>query len=133
MLIEQEISGYLCLASDKIFAENIINTLTSVADMAANASKSATMHGENDNKTIGAYYAPQNHRQCDHIQHRPDVCFLNIVIEQVKDKLRVDAAAILLFDPITNFLEYAASIGFLHKAINKIRLGYGESYAGRGC
>ena len=57
--------------------------------------------------------------------------YLNILIEQVKDKLSVDAVSILLYDPITNYLEHAASIGFLHKAVYQTRLRYGESYAGK--
>ena len=56
---------------------------------------------------------------------------LNILIEQVKDKLRVDAVSILLYDPITNYLEHAASIGFHQKTIHQTRLRYGESFAGK--
>ncbi len=56
---------------------------------------------------------------------------LNIVLEQVKTQLSVDAVAVLLYNPHTQLLEYAAGIGFRSKEIEQSRLRLGEGYAGR--
>jgi PAS domain S-box-containing protein/putative nucleotidyltransferase with HDIG domain len=53
--------------------------------------------------------------------------FLNLVITQ----LHVDAAAVLLLNPHTQMLEYAAMKGFRNDAIRHSRLRVGESIAGR--
>jgi PAS domain S-box-containing protein/putative nucleotidyltransferase with HDIG domain len=53
--------------------------------------------------------------------------FLNLVISQ----LHVDAAAVLLLNPHTQMLEYAAMKGFRNDAIRHSRLRVGEGIAGR--
>jgi PAS domain S-box-containing protein len=129
LLIDQEVAGYLYFSSDKTFDENIINILLAVADKAANAINRATLHEETEKRMehLSALRTIDNA-----ITSSTDLTFvLNVLIEQVKEKLRVDAVSILLYDPITNYLEHAASIGFLHKAVYKTRLRFGESYAGR--
>ncbi len=55
---------------------------------------------------------------------------LDIVISRATTLLNVDAAAILLINPITNFIEYAAGHGFQTEAIYATRVKLGESYAG---
>ncbi len=56
---------------------------------------------------------------------------LNVVLEQTKIELNVDAAAVLLFNPHTQILEFAAGIGFRGKAIERSRLRLGEGHGGR--
>lgn len=56
---------------------------------------------------------------------------LDIVLQQVVSQLGVDAAAILLFDPRDQTIEYAASRGFRSHAIDHTRLKLSEGYAGR--
>ena len=56
---------------------------------------------------------------------------LDILLDQVISQLNTDAAAVLLLDPITKTLEYAASRGFLSRAIRKARVRLGEGFAGR--
>jgi putative nucleotidyltransferase with HDIG domain len=53
--------------------------------------------------------------------------FLNLVTTQ----LRVDAAAVLLLNPHTQMLEYAAMQGFRNEGIKHSRLRLGEGIAGR--
>lgn len=55
---------------------------------------------------------------------------LEVVLDQVKDQLRVDAASIMLFDPDTQLLRYAVGGGFLTDRIRKVSIRAGESYAG---
>jgi len=56
---------------------------------------------------------------------------LNVVLEQVKTQLNVDTAAVLLLDPHTQMLEFAAGIGFRSKAIESSHLRLGEGLGGR--
>ncbi len=56
---------------------------------------------------------------------------LSIVLEHVTTELKADAAAVLLFNPLTRMLEYAAGRGFRAHIIEGVRLRLGESLAGQ--
>ena len=57
---------------------------------------------------------------------------LNILLEKVTLQLEVDAACVLLLDPYTNTLEYAAQRGFRkNKTIQTTSIPLGQSFAGR--
>jgi PAS domain S-box-containing protein len=55
---------------------------------------------------------------------------LDILLDQVMLLLHVDAADVLLFNPITQMLEFSNGRGFRDIHLHKIRLRIGESYAG---
>ncbi len=56
---------------------------------------------------------------------------LNVVLEQVCTQLQVDAAAVLLCNPRTQKLEYAAGKGFNHRHIEHSRLRWSDGTAER--
>ena len=56
---------------------------------------------------------------------------LNILLDQVLAQLGVDAADVMLFNPSTQSLEFAAGRGFRSPTIETTRLRIGEGYAGR--
>jgi PAS domain S-box-containing protein/putative nucleotidyltransferase with HDIG domain len=56
---------------------------------------------------------------------------LSVVLEQVTAQLGVDAASVLLLNPYTQTLTYAAGRGFRSKAIEKSNMRLGEGHAGR--
>jgi PAS domain S-box-containing protein len=56
---------------------------------------------------------------------------LDIVLQQVRAQLGVDAAAILLYDPERQTMQYAASRGFRSTALQHAQLKLGEGYASR--
>lgn len=56
---------------------------------------------------------------------------LNILLDQVIEKLQVDAAVILLFNPNTHMLEYTASHGFRTQAIKNYAIQMGEGISGK--
>jgi putative nucleotidyltransferase with HDIG domain len=56
---------------------------------------------------------------------------LNILLDQVVDKLGVDAAAVLLLNPATQMLEYMAGRGFKTGSIERYRLRMGEGTSGQ--
>ncbi len=56
---------------------------------------------------------------------------LSVLLGQVIAQLRVDAASILLLNPHTQMLEYAAGRGFRSRAIQQSKLRLGQGYAGQ--
>lgn len=56
---------------------------------------------------------------------------LNLLLEKMLPLLSVDAALILLIDPPSRFLNYAAGRGFQSDAIRGTRVQIGHGYAGR--
>jgi putative nucleotidyltransferase with HDIG domain len=56
---------------------------------------------------------------------------LNVVLEQIKTQLNVDAAAVLLLNPHTQSLEFKAGLGFRGKTVERSRLRLGQGYGGR--
>ena len=56
---------------------------------------------------------------------------LNVLLEQTLTQLAVDAADILLFNPVLQTLDYGASKGFYSRVIEKTHLQIGQGYAGQ--
>lgn len=56
---------------------------------------------------------------------------LNVFLGQAVTTLGADAAAVLLFNPLLNTLEYAAGLGFRSPAVERLPVRLGESHAGR--
>jgi HD-GYP domain-containing protein (c-di-GMP phosphodiesterase class II) len=56
---------------------------------------------------------------------------LRVILKNVKDELGVDAASILLWDPVTHTLDYAAGMGFNTRGIENSHVSVGHGYAGR--
>lgn len=56
---------------------------------------------------------------------------LDVFLEQVIKQLNVDAADVLLLNPHTQILEYAAGRGFRTKALQRTRLRLGDGHAGQ--
>jgi len=56
---------------------------------------------------------------------------LNILLDQVIDKLAVDATVILLYNSKTNMLEYTASHGFRNDAIKQYAIEMNEGISGK--
>jgi HD-GYP domain-containing protein (c-di-GMP phosphodiesterase class II) len=55
---------------------------------------------------------------------------LNILLEQTRTQLGVDAVNILIYNPHTQVLDYAAGIGFRTTALQGTHLRLGQGYAG---
>jgi len=56
---------------------------------------------------------------------------LAIILDHVRRRLGIDAAAILLINPHSQLLEFAADAGFLTPALQHTQLRLGEGYAGQ--
>lgn len=112
---------------NKILKEEV-RLLTAIGEIAANAIHRATLHEQ----TV-------QHLQRFSALHEIDIAItasldlrvtLNILLTHVTTQLAVDAAAVLLLNPYTQTLEYAADHGFRSRAIEQTRLKLGEGHAG---
>jgi PAS domain S-box-containing protein len=56
---------------------------------------------------------------------------LNVLLEQTVKQLQVDAACVLLFNPQSQMLEYAAGLGFGTDRISFAKVRYGDGFAGK--
>lgn len=56
---------------------------------------------------------------------------LNILVDQLVEKLEVDAAAVMLLNAVSNMLEYAAGRGFRTRAIENYSLPLGQGLSGQ--
>jgi PAS domain S-box-containing protein len=56
---------------------------------------------------------------------------LSLILDEVAKQLGVDAADVLLLNPHTQMLEYAAARGFRTEGVTRTRVRLGEGYAGR--
>ncbi len=56
---------------------------------------------------------------------------LNVLLQQASEQLKVDAIGILLFNPYTQMLEYAAGRGFRSPAYERTHLSLGGGFAGQ--
>lgn len=54
----------------------------------------------------------------------------NVLLDKVTTQLNLDAACVLLLDPVTHTLEYTSGKGFRTRALQQTRLPLGEGYAG---
>lgn len=56
---------------------------------------------------------------------------LSVLIDQILQQLKVDAAAVLVYRPITQTMDYAAGQGFRNRAIERASFRLGQPYAGQ--
>jgi HD-GYP domain-containing protein (c-di-GMP phosphodiesterase class II)/PAS domain-containing protein len=116
-------------AAREPFTAGKMHLALSIGEQAASTLHRVLLHEE----TLRRLRNIQGLRDIDHaINSSVDLRLtLSIVIDQVVTQLGVDAADVLLFNPNTQKLEYAAGHGFRSKAIERSRLRLGEGHAGR--
>lgn len=56
---------------------------------------------------------------------------LRVLLNQVQQQLKVHSASVLLLNPVTQRLNFAAGSGFKSRAVERTNLKLGESYAGK--
>ena len=115
--------------SSNEYAENHRKLLESIAAQAAIALDNARL-------------LEQTHNQIERLAALHDIDLvinssldlrvtLNILLDQVVEKLNVDAAAVLLLNPRSQILEYTASRGFHTHIIEQYHLRMGEGISGQ--
>ena len=129
LIAKEQAIGALWIARKHNLAEQDLRLLNAIADIAANAIHRVTLH-------------EQTEQQLHHLiaLHQIDLAIstnfdlditLQVILNHVKNELKVDAASILLMNPITHTLDYAAGIGFRTSVIEQAHVRIGEGCAGQ--
>jgi putative nucleotidyltransferase with HDIG domain len=129
LFAQEQAIGTLWIVRQADILEEELRLLNAIADIAANAIHRVMLH-------------EQTVQQLHHLLalHQIDLAIsanfdlhvmLNVILKNVKDELEVDAASILLMDPVTHTLDYAAGIGFRTRSIEGSHVKLGHGYAGR--
>lgn len=129
LIAKEQVIGVLWIARQISFTEQDLRLLNAIADIAANAIHRVMLH-------------EQTEQQLHHLiaLHQIDIAIsanfdlnvtLNVILNNVREELEVDAASILLLDPVTHTLDYAAGIGFRTRSIEQSHVKIGDGYTGR--
>ncbi|NNJ12474.1 GAF domain-containing protein [Chloroflexales bacterium ZM16-3] len=114
---------------EEIFNDAELRLLISIADIAASALRRAELH-EQTKQRLQRLQAIHNVNIT--ISASLDLgVTLGVLLDHVIEQLRVDAAAILLFEPRSLCLEYAAGRGFRTHGIEGVRLALDDPAAGK--
>ena len=129
LIAQEQTVGTLWVGRKTDITEAEVRLLTAIADMAANAIHRATLHEQTQRRLQQV----QALRTIDMaITSNLDVrVSLNVILDQVTAQLGVDATDVLLLDPHTQTLEYAAGRGFRSRALQHTSLRLGVGYAGQ--
>jgi PAS domain S-box-containing protein len=132
LIVKGKVIGVISLdnASRKAaFTESDLRLLVTFASSAAVAIENARLFTETQQRvhrlsTLHAIDAAIGASVDTHVT-------LSIVLEHIITELKADAAAVLLFNPLSRMLEYAAGRGFHVHAIEGLKLRLGEGLAGQ--
>lgn len=122
-------AGILWIGAKTPFNEGDIRTLTAITDVAASALHRADLH-EQTQQRVRRLAALRSIDMTITASLDLQVT-LDILLHQVTAHLNVDAAAVLLFKPHTQTLEFAAGHGFRSPTISRTRLFLREDLAGQ--
>ncbi|MDI6697079.1 MAG: GAF domain-containing protein [Anaerolineales bacterium] len=128
---EQRVIGVMHLWSEKrrSFSAEEQRLLLAIADMAGNALQRSRLYEETQRR-VEQLNALQTVDRA--ISSSLDVHFsLDILLKQTITQLKVDAAGVLLYNPLTLALEYASGRGFRTREYEQSRLPMGKGLAGR--
>jgi putative nucleotidyltransferase with HDIG domain len=129
MRVNQETIGILWIGKHDPFTPRDLHLLAAVADIAANAIYRATLH-EQTQLRLQRLSALQAIDMA--VSSSLDVrVTMTILLDQVTLQLGIAAADILLLNPHTQTLDFAAGRGFYSHLIQNTSLRIGQGYAGQ--
>jgi PAS domain S-box-containing protein/putative nucleotidyltransferase with HDIG domain len=106
-----------------------VNLLTTIAEMAGNAIQRTTLH-EKTQKQLGLFQALSEIDRA--ILSNLDLSHnLKLLLQNVTGQLGVDAANIMLFDPVLQTLQSVEGTGFRTESFERKVIDIGEGYAGK--
>jgi len=129
LIAREQSIGALWIARQTEITESDLRLLVAIADIAASAVHRVTLH-------------EQIQQQLSHLLalHQIDLAItanfnlditLEIILKHVKDQLAVDAASVLMINPLTYKLDYKLGIGFKTFNIERSSIKLNEDFAGR--
>lgn len=127
LISHDETIGALLISRNTSIDEAEVRLLAAVGEIAANAIQRASLH-EQTQRRVKRLDALHNIDKAITTTFSLEF-ILKVVLDQVTSQLGVDAAGILLFDPHTQNLVYAAASGFHSNAIlnSEVRVGKGNA------
>ena len=129
LIAQEQTIGALAVACRRPISEEEVRLLSAIGDMTANTLHRVTLY-EQTERRLKQVHALHNIDQT--IASNFDLTMtLHTLVDHVIALLEVDAADVLLFNPITLELEYAAGRGFRAAAFTTTRFRLGECCAGR--
>lgn len=129
MSTERMAMGAIWLGRDHPFLEEDVQLLTAIGDMAATAFHRAALHEQTQRRVqhLSALRAVDMA-----ISSTMDLrVVLNVLLEQLRAQLRIDATTVLLYKPHTQTLEYAAGRGFHSDVIDQTRISLSDKVIGK--
>jgi len=129
LIAREQAIGALWIARLNRLLKRDLRLFSAIGDIAANALYRVTLY-------------EQTETQLHHLMalHQIDIAIatdfdldttLKIILDNVKNELKVDAASILLLTPFTQILKYGAGIGFRTRTIEQANLKLGVGHAGQ--
>jgi PAS domain S-box-containing protein len=128
-IAHEHIIGAICVGCQRPIAKADQRLLAAIGDMVANALHRMRLHEQTRRRLnyLDALHTIDHFINASLDLHET----LHVLLDQVIIQLNVDAAAVLLFNPVTEELEYASGSGFYSDAISRSRLHRGDGYAGQ--
>jgi HD-GYP domain-containing protein (c-di-GMP phosphodiesterase class II) len=128
---EKQIIGTLsipCFGEVRVFTQDELALLQALGDHAAQAIANAQLFQDAERRSLQL----QALRTIDYaVTASPDLStILDVVLDQITEQLSVDSACLLLFNSLTQTLDYAAGHGFCTPVLQYTRLLLGQGYAG---
>ena len=111
------------------FSTSKLSLLTAIAEQAASAIHRAMLHHQTERRI--RWLTALRHIDLAITSSLDPRVVLNVLLDQVVTQLEIHAAAVLLLNPYTQTLEYAAGRGFRTHAIRRTRVRVGADHAGR--
>ncbi len=129
LMVQQHVMGVLAVGRDAEIRADEVRLLLSVADIVASSIHRATLFEQTQFRLERLTAL----RAIDlAINASLDMrVILDVLLAHVLTQLRVDASAVLLLNPLTQTLEFAAGRGFRTSAISRSHVRVGERDAGR--
>ncbi|HEX9838031.1 MAG TPA: PAS domain S-box protein, partial [Anaerolineales bacterium] len=128
LIAQERAIGVLWIARKNDITEQDARLLNAIADIAANAIHRVTLYERTEQQL---HHLIALHQIDIAISTNFDISvILNVILNNVRDELEVDAASILLLDPVTHTLDYAAGIGYRARGIEQSHVKLGDGYAG---
>lgn len=129
LTVHDRVIGLLWIASQRFLTDHDLRLLVAVADIAANAIHRATLNEQTQQQLERL----STLRAIDQVISSSFDLKLTLdhLLENTLTQLGVDAASVLILNPQTQVLEYAAARGFHTRAVEQTRVPMGKSFAGR--
>jgi PAS domain S-box-containing protein len=129
LIAKEKAIGALWIARQQNLEEQDLRLLNAITDIAANAVHRVMLH-------------EQTEQQLHHLLalHQIDLAIstnfdlditLKVILNHVRDELEVDAAGVMLLNPVTHTLDYASGIGFRTPGIEQSHVRVGDGCAGQ--